>query len=337
MSNYHAITLVSHAGKKYQLEGGEDNILQTGLRLGFNLRYGCNNGNCGACKAWLVSGSTSSEHHDYVLSEQDKAQKMILMCCHTPTSDITIKTQMQDELPEIPKQLIEVKIKEINFLNDDLIILHLKMPRSKTLQYIAGQEASLSLPNDVFTSYPIASCPCLRTELEFHIRRNPKDNFASALFNKTIKKRDLVLVSNPKGIFHLEEQDNKPITFIAWDIAFPPIRSIIEHHYYLDFDTKVDFYWGYPDNEKSPYLENYAKSWCALFDNYKYRSIACEFERNSDNDYIHIATQLFNGICLAEIKQSVVYLAAPATIVINLSGMLVEAGVDPTQLKAFPI
>ncbi|MDH3901300.1 MAG: 2Fe-2S iron-sulfur cluster-binding protein, partial [Gammaproteobacteria bacterium] len=43
------------SGHEFLIEGS-DSILEAGLRSGLALAYGCNNGNCGKCKAKLVSG-----------------------------------------------------------------------------------------------------------------------------------------------------------------------------------------------------------------------------------------------------------------------------------------
>ena len=49
---------------------GNDTILDAALRSGLALDYGCSNGNCGLCKAHVVSGETSKlRPHDYRITE----------------------------------------------------------------------------------------------------------------------------------------------------------------------------------------------------------------------------------------------------------------------------
>ncbi|MDX2458177.1 MAG: 2Fe-2S iron-sulfur cluster-binding protein, partial [Gammaproteobacteria bacterium] len=60
------------SGHEFFIEGS-DSILEAGLRSGLALDYGCSNGNCGKCKAKVVSGQVKKIcPHDYVLSETEK-------------------------------------------------------------------------------------------------------------------------------------------------------------------------------------------------------------------------------------------------------------------------
>ena len=60
------------SGHEFFIEGS-DSILDAGLRSGLALDYGCSNGNCGLCKAKVVSGQVKKIlPHDYVLTEAEK-------------------------------------------------------------------------------------------------------------------------------------------------------------------------------------------------------------------------------------------------------------------------
>ncbi len=332
------ISITTHSNKKYTIECDDsDNILQAGLREGLNLKYECSNGTCGVCSAVLKSGEIKKiSHHDYKIPQNKLDENAFLMCCNAAVSDIKIYTQLQNETKHIAIQNISAKVKNIEFLtNTDIAILTLRMSRAKNLQYIAGQEAILTFNGVKSIDYPIASCPCFRIELEFHIRKNNKDAFAKLLFTKKIKAKTKINITGPKGIFRLNENCELDITFIAWDIGFAPIRSVIEHNYDLDLGKKTKFYWAYPKNEQKPYLHKYAKSWCEIFDDYNYSFIACDF--NSENDYFLIAKNIFASINLDFVITSNVYLAAPAGIVIYLRKLLLQAGLDKDKIIAFPV
>jgi CDP-4-dehydro-6-deoxyglucose reductase len=60
------------SGHEFLLEG-TDTILEAALRAGLAVNYGCSNGNCGLCKARIVSGEVKKiGRHDYVLSAAEK-------------------------------------------------------------------------------------------------------------------------------------------------------------------------------------------------------------------------------------------------------------------------
>ncbi len=313
-----------------------DSVLEGGLRHGLAMRYECSNGTCGVCKAKLNSGKIKKiKHHDYSLNDDEVNNQEFLMCCHAPESDLELDVDLIGDVKSIAIQNIQTKVKEVRFV-DDMAILTLRTPRSQTLQFMAGQDVELSFKGNV-SRYPIASCPCHGMELEFHIRHLEGDEFSYALFTKNIKPKSKVGLVGPKGVFVLKELSAKPMMFIAWDGGFAPIRSLAEHAFSLEMANPVYFYWAYPSIDTKPYMDNHANSWQAIMEDYHYTSIACEFDRGSTNDCHKVAKQIFDALDLEIAKQSEIYICAPAEVLIFLSELLLENGVDESQLIGSPI
>ncbi len=313
-----------------------DSLLEAGLRHGLSMRYECNNGTCGACKAKLISGSTQQiQHHDYHLSSESIAAGELLSCCHAPKSDVVLEMDLIGDVRSIPLQHIETKIKRIEFI-EDMAIVVLRTPRSQTLQFMAGQDVELRFSEHI-SRYPLASCPCQGMELEFHIRHLEDDLFAQAIFSGEIKAKAKIDLSGPKGVFVLKEQSSRPMVFIAWDGGFAPIRSLVEHAFSLEMPNSISFYWAYPQTDGTPYLHQHAQSWQTLFDQYQYHQLPCTFERNHQNDCQQVAKQIYQSLEPEDLNQSEVYISAPAEILIHLSELLLENGLDESQLIGAPI
>ncbi len=314
-----------------------DSVLESGLRHGLAMRYECSNGTCGTCTAKLLKGKIKKvKHQDFVLSDQQKQQNAFLTCCNAAASDVEIDIDLISDVSSIALQKIKTKVKKLTFLNDNFAVLTLKTPRSQTLQFMAGQSVELSFKGS-HMNYPLASCPCHGMALDFHIRNLPEDSFSQAVFNKELKPKSTVNLEGPKGIFTLKETSKRPMLFIAWDSGFAPIGSLIEHAFSLEKSNPVYFYWAYPANEKKPYFDNHARSWFAVMDNYTYTPIACVFDRNSKNDCQKVSKKIFNALDLGVVKKSDVYVSAPAEVLIYLGGLLLENGLDESQLIASPI
>ncbi|WXT99806.1 MAG: Na(+)-translocating NADH-quinone reductase subunit F [Catillopecten margaritatus gill symbiont] len=314
-----------------------DSILESGLRNGLAMRYECSNGSCGSCVAKLLKGKIKQiNHHDFSLSSKQKTENTFLMCCNAPTTDVEISLDLIGGAKFISIQTIKVKIKEIAFINKNMAIISLRTPRSKTLQFMAGQDVELTFNNKT-SRYPIASCPCHGMNLEFHIRNIKQDEFASEIFNKNLEPRSVVTLKGPKGLFVLKEESTRPMVFIAWDSGFAPIRSLVEHAFSLEMPNPVHFYWAYPAVEQVPYLDNYARSWYSVIDEYTYTPIACTFNRINKNDCLKVAKQMFDALDLSVVNQSDVYISAPAEVLIYLSELLLENGLNDFQLIASPI
>lgn len=313
----------------------DDSILEAGLRHGLSMRYECSNGTCGACRAKLTQGTIKPiKHHDYALSQEAQDQGEFLTCCYAPESDVSLDIELIGDVRSIPQQQIETKVKQVQLLGD-MAILTLRTPRSKTLQFMAGQDVVLSYQG-LSSRYPIASCPCQGMELEFHIRHLQEDAFSQAIFQRNIKSKTKIDLNGPRGVFVLNETSTRPMVFIAWDGGFAPIRSLIEHAFSLEMTQAVQLYWAYPEAEDKPYFDNHAQAWHQVLDEYHYHAIGCQFDRSNQNDCHQVAKQILQALDLDLIKRAQVYIAAPAELLIYLSELLLKEGLNETQLIGSP-
>jgi CDP-4-dehydro-6-deoxyglucose reductase len=253
---------------------GSDSILDAALRAGVSLRYGCSNGNCGLCKAKVVSGKTLPvRHFDFLLSEAEKNQGYVLLCSHTAVSDLEIETSEIEGPRDIPAQEIAARVKKIERLGDDMALLHLQTPRTKRLQFLAGQSATLETGNGAEAEYPVASCPCDDRNLQFHIRRVPGERLSEYVFRR-LKNGDIVSLSGPQGEFTLREDSPHSLIFLAYDRGFAPIKSIIEHAMARDVAESLHLYWL--AGKDGHYLNNLCRAWADALDNFLYTPLEVE-------------------------------------------------------------
>jgi len=255
-------------GHEYFIEGNTS-ILEAGLASGYALNYGCSNGNCGKCKARLISGEVKkTRNYDYVLSDKEKTQGYILTCSHTAITDIVIKADEALSDKEISLQKVPSRVKKVERINEQLAILHLRTPRTQRLRFLAGQTVILSSSGIEPASYHIASCPCDEMNLQFHICRDDANPFANHVFND-IKTSESINIEGPTGEFILYEDSQRPLIFIAFDTGFAPIKSLIEHVMTLDANEFSHLFWLHTKNE-TPYMHNLARAWNDAFDNFRY-------------------------------------------------------------------
>ena len=251
---------------------GSDTILDAALRAGISLRYGCSNGNCGLCKARLVSGKTLSvRHSDYAFSEAEKNQGYVLLCSHTAVSDLEIEAAEVEGARDIPSQQIATRVKKIERLNDDMTLLHLQTPRTKRLQFLAGQSVTVETGNGAEADYPVASCPCDDRNLQFHIRRVPGNRLSDFVFRK-LKNGDIVEINGPKGEFVLREESPHSPIFIAQGTGFAPVKSLIENAMAREAAETMHLYWI--AGKEGHYLNNLCRAWADALDDFQYTPVA---------------------------------------------------------------
>ncbi|MGA9575314.1 MAG: 2Fe-2S iron-sulfur cluster-binding protein [Lysobacterales bacterium] len=256
------------SGRTFACEGNST-LLEAGLQAGLALGYGCSNGNCGECIARIVSGEVRKvRHHDYMIKAEKKHSGHILMCCNTAVTDIILEAPEARGSVEIPRQHITARVRNLEFVNDDVALLHLKTPRSQRLRFLAGQQVQLGGDGIHPAIHPISSCPCDDMNLHFQLPRLPNDEFSDHVFNR-LKKGDHLDVQGPEGDFVLDESSNNSLVFIAWHTGFAPVRSLIEHAMALEITNGIHLVW-IARGKSARYQDNLCRSWRDAFDNFNY-------------------------------------------------------------------
>ncbi|MHB1214939.1 MAG: 2Fe-2S iron-sulfur cluster-binding protein [Thiobacillus sp.] len=245
---------------------GNDTLLEAALRNGVSLSYGCSNGNCGDCKARVVSGEVKKVHaHDYVLKQAEKDAGVILLCAYAPVNDVVIEANVA-EARDIPLQQITAKVKSVEVFNPQMAALHILAPRSQRLRYLGGQSIRVGV-GGVSGRYAIASCPCDDRHIEVQVPRRPGDAFAEALFSK-LKANDTVEMEGPFGEFVLDEDSPRPVIFLAFGAGFAPVKSLIQHAMSLELAESMDLHWLADD--AGHYQDNLCRAWADALDNFNY-------------------------------------------------------------------
>ncbi len=259
-----------------------ETLLESALRSGLAVDYGCNNGKCGKCKSKVLSGKVEQvSHQDYVFTESEKAQGYILTCSNRAITDVTLETEEAVSADDIPLQSISAKVKKIQSINEHAIIMSVRPPRSQRLRFLAGQYIELSLPEKITAkeapitaTYSIASCPCEPSNLEFHIPLHNNSLFGQTLLEK-VKTSDSINLLGPYGSFVLDEDSPNSLIFVAWDTGFAPIKSLIEHAMSLENADTIHLYWMSRKVEDH-YMENLCRAWNDALDNFTYTPIVLE-------------------------------------------------------------
>lgn len=255
---------------------GKDTLLEAALRAGVAVNYGCSGGNCGLCKAKLVSGQVQkTRHHDFPLTEAERGQGYILLCSNSAVSNVTIEAAVTDGAQDIPYQQIAATVKAVTLLTDEVMLVHLQTPRTQRLRFLAGQQATLQVGRAFSMQLPIASCPCDDRNLLFHVHRQHGNLFSDYVFS-SLENHDVVEVEGPHGEFILHDKSARPLYFLAFDAGFAPIKSLIEHAMSLDA-ASINLHWiastpGYL------YLSNVGLAWNDALDNFRYSEHVVDFD-----------------------------------------------------------
>ena len=256
---------IQPSGHEFFVEGN-DTLLEAALRAGIPLNYGCSNGNCGDCKARLVSGQVKKVHpHDFVINESEKANGAFLLCSYTAITDVTIEAAVYGA-NDIPQQGITTKVKAVEMLGDGIAALHLTAPRSQRLRFLAGQRVTLSIEGTE-GEYYVASCPCEDRHIEVHVRRDNR-GFSRKVFDN-LRREEPVRLEGPRGEFVMKLDSRRPVLFVAWDDGFAPIKSLIQHAMSLEIAEAMYLYWA--ADGVGHYQDNLCRAWTDALDDFIYQ------------------------------------------------------------------
>lgn len=295
------------SGHEFLVEGNTT-LLEAGLSAGYALNYGCSNGNCGNCKARLVSGEVSKiRQHDYCFTEAEKAQNYFLMCCNSAVTDTIIEATEAGDITDIPLQKISAKVKKISPLDNGVIVLDLKTPRTRRLRFLAGQQINLKINDTLSKVLPIASCPCDDMNIQLHIDSSGSHPFSRHIL-ENIKPADNITIEGPQGEFVLDDDATNPLVFIALDTGFAPIKSLIEHALTLAYTEHIHLYW-LSSAGHTHYMRNQCRAWADAFDSMDYNEITINDTLTGSTGRQELAGTLSTIGDLRDLANSHVYVA----------------------------
>ena len=237
----------------------DETILDAALREGFNIAYGCRNGACGSCKGKVLQGSVDyGSHQESALSDADKKQGYALFCQAKPVSDVVIECREISAIKDIPVRTLPCRVQKLERLAPDVTMIHLRLPASERLQFLAGQYIDILTKSGMRRSLSLANAPHDDALLQLHLR-DYGGPFSQYVFN-TLKEKDILRFEGPLGTFFLREDSNKPLILLASGTGFAPIKAIIEHAIHKAIQRPIALYWGCRVRDDL-YMNALAESW----------------------------------------------------------------------------
>ncbi|MEK6771933.1 MAG: 2Fe-2S iron-sulfur cluster-binding protein [Pseudomonadota bacterium] len=309
------------SGHEFLLDG-TDTILEAALRAGLSLNYGCSSGNCGLCKARIVSGQAKKVRpHDFLLTEAEKNAGYTLLCSYTAVNDVVVEAIEAGGATDIPHQRIPARVRRIDAPAPDIRLLHLQTPRTQRLRFLAGQSVSLLSANGAAAEMPIASCPCDDRNIEFHVRENPDDPFAAQVFDG-LRSGETITLDGPTGDFVLDDDVRRPVMFLACDTGFAPVKSLIEHALARESAESLHLYW-FTCSRTGPYLDNVCRAWTDALDHFSYHPLILPCHAMSELSADGVRGMLESITpSLPTLAEAEVYLSGPTTFTETAAKML---------------
>jgi CDP-4-dehydro-6-deoxyglucose reductase len=263
---------VQPSGRQFAAEPDES-ILDAALRHGLTLPYGCKDGACGSCKGKVMAGSV--EHGKaQALKDDERAAGQALFCCARAQSDLVIESRQITAAGDIPVKTLPARVEKLERLAPDVIALHLKLPASERLQFLAGQYIDILMKDGRKRSFSLANAPHDDALLQLHIRHVPSGAFTDHVF-AAMKVKDILRFNGPHGSFFLREDSSKPMILLAGGTGFAPIKALVEHALAEDCQREMVLYWG-ARARSDLYMDALPRAWAAAHANLRYVPVLSE-------------------------------------------------------------
>jgi propane monooxygenase reductase subunit len=226
----------------------EETILDAAFRQGVMLMHGCKEGQCSACKSYLLDGDLQMDRYStFALADYEKDEGFVLLCRAHAYSDLEVELLNYDEdmiRSGLPVVTTSAEIVTIEDLSRDISRLVLKLVDTGSLRYYPGQYLDIQIPgHDEHRSFSMAGAPSPDGVLEFVIKRYPGGHF-SGLLEGTLAVGDKLELTGPYGTFTLRASSDRPLVFAAGGAGMAPMLALLRQMAESGNERVVRFYYG---------------------------------------------------------------------------------------------
>jgi propane monooxygenase reductase subunit len=222
-----------------------ETILNAAFRQGIMLMHGCKEGQCSACKSFILDGEVDLDRYStFALPDFEEAEGWTLLCRAHPYSDMEIELINYDE--EIihggtPPRTVSTSVEKVQALTSDIYFLRLKP--SEPLEYKPGQYVDIRIPGtEHHRSFSMAGTS--PDSLEFMIKAYPGGKFSGLLEDGSVKPGDEIDVTGPYGVFTLRPSSPRRLLFIGGGAGMAPILSLLRHMKAIESPREAAYYYG---------------------------------------------------------------------------------------------
>ncbi|MEJ2863186.1 NADH:ubiquinone reductase (Na(+)-transporting) subunit F [Actinomycetospora flava] len=235
-----------------EIEVDEDQtILRAASEQGIQLMHGCKEGQCAACKSFVLEGDMDEIELDrystFALPDMEREEGQTLLCRAHAYDDLVIELLNYDE--EIIRSGLPLRKGTVEVLSNepvtkDMRHLVVKQIAGEDIKFFPGQYMDLTVPDTgEVRSFSMANLPNREGVFEFVIKIYPDGAFSQFLENK-VAVGDRIEVEAPFGTCTLRENRTSDIVFIGGGAGMAPLLGLLRALAEKDGERKARLYYG---------------------------------------------------------------------------------------------
>jgi propane monooxygenase reductase subunit len=233
-----------------EIEVDEDQtILRAAAEQGVQLMHGCKEGQCAACKSFVLEGEDIEldSYSTFALPDYEKEEGSTLLCRAHAYEDLTIELLNYDEeiiRSGLPLRKGTVEVLANDEVTHDMRHLRVKLREPDEIKFFPGQYMDFMVPGtDQSRSFSMANTPNRDGEFEFVIKIYP-DGLFSEFLDADVAVGDRLEITGPFGVFTLRDAPDAGLVFVGGGAGMAPILSLLRSMAERGIDRKATFYYG---------------------------------------------------------------------------------------------
>jgi propane monooxygenase reductase subunit len=226
-------------------------ILRAASEQGLMLMHGCKEGQCSACKSFVLEGEDIEldRYSTFALPDFEQEEGYTLLCRAHAYEDVTIELLNFDEdmiRSGLPIQHATAEVVSKDNVTHDMRHLVLKLIEPTEIRFFPGQYIDISVPgaDDEVRSFSMANTSSSESgQLEFVIKCYP-DGVFSRLLDDKIQPGDRLEVTGPFGVFTLRDGYDNELIFVGGGAGMAPILCLLRSMAEQGSTREATFYYG---------------------------------------------------------------------------------------------
>ena len=227
----------------------EQTILRAAAEQGVQLMHGCKEGQCAACKSFVLEGEDIEldRYSTFALPDYEREEGQTLLCRAHPYEDLVIELLNYDEeiiRSGLPLRRGTVEVVANEPVTHDMRHLVVKLVEPAEIKFFPGQYMDFRVPGtDATRSFSMANTPNRDGTFEFVIKVYPGGLFSEYLDAK-VSPGDRIEVEAPFGTFTLRESRTSDLLFVGGGAGMAPMLGLLRSMAERGVERKVTFYYG---------------------------------------------------------------------------------------------
>jgi len=222
----------------------DQSMLDAALHAGIEMPYSCRKGVCGSCVGRVASGEVASLNGASITNETCLPGQ-VLFCVCTPLTDVVLQPSSWKHIDPSARKTFTAKVHTNELAAPDVSVLRMRLPMGQRAKFQAGQYLQMRMEDGSTRSYSMANPPQESDSVTLHVRHVPGGFFSARVAQ--LKAGDLLKIELPFGNVALEEDDTRPIVFVAGGTGFAPVKSLLDDMMKRRIGRPITLIWGARD------------------------------------------------------------------------------------------